>query len=358
MGEKPGLWGLLATACAVVGLVVAAAFLVNPSSHDTRRLSASTLRPPEPPGVPAQSAAPRVELVHRQHAARPVTLHRKHRVTLTVPGPTLDFTVSSFNVLGSSHTGNGGTHARFGSGPARARNVAALVGAHQVDVVGFQEMQADQLNTFLDATGGRYEAYPGFGLGRLNTENSIAWRRDAWKLVSARTVAIPYFRGHPRLMPVVRLRNPRTGIEAWFANFHNPASTPRWGDNSRWRAAATAKETALVSELEGSGVPVFLTGDMNERADYYCALTARTDMHAALSVAGETGGTGAGGTGAGGCAAPPRIRYVDWIFGSDDVLFTGYGEDDGPLVRRTSDHPMVYGRAHLQGEDTTRTVLR
>lgn len=346
MGVKPGLWGLLAAACAVVGLVVAAGFAVQPSSHDERRLSASTLHPPEPSGVPVQSIAPHVELVHRQHTSRPVTLHPKHRVTITVPGPTLELTVGSFNVLGSSHTSRGGTHARFGPGPVRARNVAALIGAHQVDVVGFQEMQGDQLNAFLDATGYRYAAYPGFSLGRLNTENSIAWRRDVWELVSARTVSIPYFRGHPRLMPVVRLRNPETGIEAWFANFHNPADTPQRGNNGRWRAVATAREVALVHELEGSGVPVFLTGDMNERAAYYCALTGSTDMHAAM-----------GGDTTGGCN-PPAIRFVDWVFGSDDVLFTGYGEDDSPLVRRTSDHPLVYGHALLQGEDTTKTVLR
>ena len=349
MGEKPGLWGLLATACAVVGLVVAAGILVHPSTPDAQRLSASTLHPPEPPGVPVQSIAPRVELVHRQRTSRPVTLHRKHRVTVTVPGPTLDFTLGSFNVLGSSHTARGGTHARFGPGPARARNVAALVSAHQVDVVGFQEMQADQLNAFLSATGYRYDAYPGLRLGRLNTENSIAWRRDTWELVSTRTIAIPYFRGHPRLMPVVLLRNPETGIEAWFANFHNPADTPHWGNNARWRAVATAKEAALVNDLRSTGTPVLLTGDMNERAQYYCSLTGRTDMHAAIDLMG--------GSSTGGCN-PPRIRFVDWVFGSDDVLFTGYVEDDGPLVRRTSDHPIVYGRARLQGEDTTKTVLR
>jgi endonuclease/exonuclease/phosphatase family metal-dependent hydrolase len=350
MGEKPGMWGLLATACAVVGLVVVAGFFVAPSTDGPQETSAAPLHPTRRAGLAAASVAPRVELVHRQHAFRPVTLHRKHRVRVTVPGPTLDFTVSSFNVLGSSHTSRGGSHARFGPGPARARSVAALVGAHQVDVVGFQEMQADQLNAFLDATGYRYAAYPGFDLGRLNTENSIAWRRDTWELVSARTVAIPYFRGHPRLMPVVRLRNPQTGLEAWFANFHNPADTPRWGNNGRWRAVATAREAALVNELRTSTqLPVVLTGDMNERASYYCALTGRTDMHAAL--------TGTDGASTGGCDPPP-IRYVDWIFGSDDVLFTGYGEDDGPLVRRTSDHPMVYGQARLQGEDTTKTVLR
>ncbi len=351
MGEKSGLWSLLATACVVVGLVVLAGFVLAPSSEAPPRLSASTLHPPSPPGLDvAGSVAPRTELVHRQRTARPVTLRHKRPVTLTVPGPTLDFTVSSFNVLGSSHTAKGGTHARYGPGPVRARNVAALVDAHQADVVGFQEMQADQLNAFMNATGYRYDAYPGFRLGRLNTENSLAWRKDTWELVSARTLSIPYFRGHPRLMPVVLLRNPETGIEVWFANFHNPADTPHWGNNSRWRAEATDREAALVNELRASTkLPVLLTGDMNDRAGYYCALTTRTDMHAAL------GGTS--GTSSAGCQ-PPGNRYVDWIFGSDDVMFTGYWEDDGPLVRRTSDHPMVYGRAHLQGEDTTRTVLR
>ena len=32
---------------------------------------------------------------------------------------------------------------------------------------------------------------------------------------------------------------------------------------------------------------------------------------------------------------------VDWIFGSDQVAFSGYRVVDGPLVDRATDHPLV-----------------
>ncbi len=340
------MWALLAAACAVTGLVVLAGFVVAPHT-DEARLSASVLHPSSTGGFYAapQTALPRTELVAVPRVGRAVTLSKrpkpKPKKVAVAPTRTLDFTLSSFNVLGSSHTSSGGSHARFASGPTRARQAASLVLGHGVDVVGFQEMQADQLASFQSATGGRFAAYPGFELGRLNTENSIAWRTDTWQLVEKRPIAIPYFRGHTRLMPLVRLRNPATGLEAWFANFHNPADTPRWGNNQRWRAQATAKEIALVNELRSqTGLPVFLTGDMNERAEYFCAVTGSTDLEAAI-----------GGTNDGACR-PPRIRFVDWVFGSPDVTFSNYLEDDGPLVRRTSDHPMIVADAHLEGRTT------
>src|SRR5690349_12194944 len=55
--------------------------------------------------------------------------------------PSTTFTVSTFNLLGSSHTPVGGRRA-----PGTTRMVWAnqLLAKHGVDVVGFQEMQADQ----------------------------------------------------------------------------------------------------------------------------------------------------------------------------------------------------------------------
>ncbi len=343
MGEKSGLWGLLAAACAVTGLVVLAGFFVTPQ-NDRAQLSAVALHPPEGSLAPSQSALPTTELVAAPRIGRAVTLTKRPKPKI-LPPPTLDFTISSFNVLGSSHTRSGGTHARFGPGPERARRAASLVLSHGVEVVGFQEMQADQLASFQRATGGRFAAYPGFELGRLNTENSIAWRTDTWQLVEKRPVSIPYFRGHQRLMPVVRLRNPATGIEAWFANFHNPADTRQWGHNQHWRTVATGKEILIANQLRAeTGLPVFITGDMNERAEYFCAMTGGTDLEAAL-----------GGSNDGACH-PPRIRYVDWIFGSQDVTFSGYLEDASQFVRHTSDHPMIVSEAHLVGKPASPTA--
>lgn len=272
--------------------------------------------------------------------ARQVTLHaRPHHPDKKkpTPAPTLDFVISSFNALGASHTAGGGSHGRYASGSLRARWAAQILAIHDVDVVGFQELQTVQLRSFLAATGGAYDVYPGDSLGSLGAENSIGWRRDTWQLVSADTVSIPYFGGHRRPMPYVLLRNPATGLEAWFANFHNPADTGSHPHQQRWRSAATAVEVGLANRLAGTGKPVFVTGDMNARDGYFCAMTGGAPMISA-----------SGGSNEGACR-PPRDWYVDWIFGSQGVTFSAYAENRGPLVRRTTDHPVIVSTAHLTG---------
>jgi hypothetical protein len=245
--------------------------------------------------------------------------------------------ISSFNVLGNSHTGPGGTKPGYASGRSRMRSALSLLSRHGVDVVGFQELQATQLRELVRVAGGRYDVYPGLSLLQKDSDNSIAWRQDRWELVSATTTQIPYFDGHPRAMPVVLLQNRATGLRAYFANFHNPASTRRFPAQQRWRTRATALEIRLVHRLAAQGHPVFLTGDMHERGEYFCRLTGSTTMMAAR-----------GGSNDGRCRPPGRLA-IDWIFGSPGVTFSGYTEDRGRLVRRVTDHPMIVSRAHLGG---------
>ena len=133
----------------------------------------------------------------------------------------------------------------------------------------------------------------------------MAWRSSVWELVRPETFSVPYFDGNRRRMPVVLLRHKATGLTAYFANVHNPADTRRYHGQQRWRDQATAVEVALVNRLAATGIPVFLTGDMNERDSYFCALTAGTSMVAARG----------GSNGAGGCDAQ-NPRAVDWVFGS------------------------------------------
>lgn len=335
----------MAAACAVTGLVVLAGFFFAPR-NGSAQLSAFGLRPPEASLAAPQSALPTTQIVAAPKVGRAVTLTKKPKPkvkAVALPPPVLDFTISSFNVLGSSHTSSSGNKSRYASGPVRARMAAQLVSNHGVEVVGFQEMQADQLASFQRASGGRFAFYPGFSLARRDTENSIGWRTDTWQLVEKRPFTIPYFHGHPRTMPVVRLRNAATGLEAWFANFHNPADTPRWGNNQHWRTVATGKEILLANQLRASGLPVFFTGDMNERAEIFCAITGGTDLEAAM-----------GGSNDGSCH-PPRIRFVDWIFGSSDATFSGYVEDTSPFVRRTTDHPMIVSNVRIEGKPSTST---
>ncbi len=256
-------------------------------------------------------------------------------VPTPLPPPTLDFTLSSFNVLGASHTSGRGKRPGMASGAVRAVRAAELIRRHGSDVIGFQELQSSQLNTLRAHTD--LDFYPGFALG--DPENSIGWRRDRFVAVEKHTVPIPYFNGGRRNMPFVKLRSLQTGVEAWFANFHNPAETAQYHHQQGYREQATKIEVYLANQLiTQTGLPVFVTGDMNERAAYFCRFTAGTPMVAAR-----------GGTNNGRCLAG-RPRAVDWIFGSQGVQFLSYDEDRSDLVDITTDHPVITARVRIVGK--------
>jgi hypothetical protein len=252
------------------------------------------------------------------------------------PPGALDFTLASFNVLGASHTSPRGNEPERPSGRVRAVGAAILLARHDADVVGFQELQTGQLRVLQRRTG--MDFHPGSSMGVLDSENSIGWRRDHWVAEERHTVRIPYFAGGKRAMPFVRLRSRGTGLEAWFANFHNPAETADFHRQGRFRAAATRIEIALANRLVATGLPVFVTGDMNERSSYYCRFTSQAPMVAASG--GSTGGTR-------GRCRPGDPSTIDWIFGSRGVRFSGYAQDRSRLDRVTTDHPLVTTRVRI-----------
>lgn len=252
----------------------------------------------------------------------------KQGLDLVQVDPTLPttFTIASFNVLGSSHTGTRGDAA----GPARAARAGSLVRRKGVSVVGLQEFQANQVGPFLAAAGMR--AFPGSSLGSLAGENSIAWDAGVWELVEGHTHSIPYFGGKGREMPYVKLRHLGTGRVAWFSNYHNPADVH--GNAQGYRVTATAREAALVRELTADGTPMFTTGDMNERDSYACRFSA-AGMHSADGARTVDGS----------CRLPGD-EWIDWIWGSSAVTFSGYVRDYGPRSDpKISDHPIITATA-------------
>jgi hypothetical protein len=351
----PGVTALVTAAVFVtlvavgVGYVVHSepqdASLVNSASLPTGRASSTPTAPRSPaptlptygaPGLPITITAKPTPTKKPKPKPKPKPAKKKAKPKPPPPPPELDFTLTTFNVLGASHTRNHGRG--MASGSVRAGRAAVILSRHGSDVAGFQELQSPQLAVLQRRTG--MDFFPGFSMGHLNAENSIGWRRSDWVAVEKHTIGIPYFNGHRRQMPYVKLRNLSTGLEAWFMNVHNPADTNQYHHQQRWRARATGIEIALANHLmrDGGGVPVFLTGDMNERAEYFCRLTGGTPMIAAR-----------GGSHVGGCQAG-RPRAVDWIFGSQGVDFTGYFEDRSHLVDITTDHPVVSARVHLVGD--------
>jgi endonuclease/exonuclease/phosphatase family protein len=240
------------------------------------------------------------------------------------------FRVSSFNVLGAAHTEPGGTRPEYANGQTRMRWAMSVLRSANVSVAGLQEFEQPQHAAFQQAAPG-WDVFPGLKRSRSSLANSIVWRSDVWQFVSGYTIDIPYFGGKPKPMPYILLRHVGTGREVWFANFHNPASVH--GPAAQFRREAVSRESALANRLASNGTPVIMTGDMNDRAEFFCPMTARSQMHAAN-----------GGSRGAPCNPPANMR-IDWILGSAGVDFSGYEVRDGALVDRTSDHPFVVASA-------------
>lgn len=242
--------------------------------------------------------------------------------------PTL-FTVSSFNVLGYGHTAPGGNRKGWADGRTRMHWQVDLINEKNVDLVGFQEFQPEQYDEFRTIVGKAWGVYPGNELSRAATHNSIAWRKDTWRLLEKTTIPIPYFDGVRIRMPVLRLENQVTLQQIWLGNFHNPANAR--GNAQRYRDEATRLEVAMANRLRtNTGLPVFVTGDMNEKDQYFCRMTGGAPMLAADG----------GSNGPGGCQPPSPIQ-VDWIFGPVEAHFSAYLADRTFAVRRSTDHPMI-----------------
>jgi endonuclease/exonuclease/phosphatase family metal-dependent hydrolase len=248
--------------------------------------------------------------------------------------------VASLNTLGASHTRDGRPYPTY---DVRTPQQVALLNSYGTDVVGLQEFQCKQRESFLATAGTTFGIYPDDAMVHSNllnpadcvadTENSIVWRNSTMEFLGGWTIDVPYF-DRPRKMPVVLLRERATGRTAYFINVHNPASGVGYGNQAANRAAAIAVERAKVIELRATGRPVFITGDFNDKLPAFCPLTAGKLMITPDSIPSY------------GCAAPPSLG-IDWIFAAGQARFTRYARDWRPKNLKLTDHPIVWTRAHL-----------
>lgn len=273
---------------------------------------------------PAGSARPVVPIRYQvQRPARPLELKP---VPVDVD---YGFDVATLNVLGSNHT----RHSKqWAPGVVRTRTAAGVLRSRGADVMGFQEVQADQLGV-LHAQLGGYTIWPSSALGGNGLRLQIAWRSDLFELVASGTITTE-FSTQRRPIPWVKLRSRETGGEFYFLTVHN---SPRSLEAERDRA--TASEIVLLRQLLSTGLPVLVVGDMNEKEEFFCRVGAATGMVAAN-----------GGRAGGGCVLPPPPTGLDWIMGGNVTGFSGYVRQH---VGRISDHPVVTAHVTL-----TTTVLR
>jgi hypothetical protein len=253
---------------------------------------------------------------------------RAERIAQGLPvTPAQTFGIASFNMLGASHTTGKGRRAHFANGATRAGQAASLVSSLGVDVVGAQEFEPVQQSVFLSRLP-NFSVFPGQSLSVIDGTNSIAWDSTQFDLVQAETIAIPYFGGRAVQMPYVLLEQKASGQRYWFANFHNPADVH--GGAQHWREQATALEADLAARLHDTGVPVLMTGDFNEHAEFYCRIAGMAPM--LKSASGALPGPP--------CSVPPGPR-VDWVLGSTPVSFANYRELDGGSIEAITDHPVI-----------------
>ena len=245
----------------------------------------------------------------------------------SVSGPT-SFRVSSFNILGYDHTAPGGSKKGYADGAMRMKWATQLIKSRQVDVVGLQEFQPQQYNKWVKKASASYDIFPGYidTIGFLR--NSIAWRKDKFRLVASSWIKLPYFKGEVLRMPLVLLQSIQTGQQIYFMNFQNPADVR--GNAQKWRLIGQRLQIALVNQLKASnGLPIVWTGDMNAKKQVFCRVTKQAGMISA------SGGVRTDAT----CQPPPGM-VVDWIFGSK-VAFSNYQQDRSAKVVRTTDHHML-----------------
>lgn len=239
-----------------------------------------------------------------------------------VPQPADPFTfqIGTLNVLGSQHTRGS---RRYGPGTTRTARAVGMFQSRGVDLLGLQEVQDDQLNVLYGRLGG-FGIWPGRALGNNGVRLQIAYNLSLFELVDTGSITTRFdFQSRP--IPYVLLRNRATGGEFWVVTIHN---SPRTQEADR--DSATAAEIALVNRLRATGRPVLVTGDMNEKAEWFCKASTGAGLVAAN-----------GGSGAGGCVLPPGPLRIDWIMGGGGVDFSGYVQDGASLAGIT-DHYFVH----------------
>ena len=239
---------------------------------------------------------------------------------------TMVFQIASFNVLGSQHTAPGGDHPRYPSAGVRNGGAVSRIRAFGIDIVGMQELQPDQLNAIQSMTG--YAAYPGYAFGSRETDNSILYDDSRFDFVSGSYFTIHFMHAN-RPQTILRLRDKETGREFYVLNMHASAGE---GGYAVTRRAGHFTAAATINNLKSEGIPIFLTGDMNDRAEFFCRVAPITGMVAAI-----------GGSTAGGCHPAGRLG-VDWIMGWGNVSWSNYIEDRSTLGR-VSDHHFFAGTA-------------
>ncbi|MCW2767112.1 MAG: cutinase family protein [Nocardioides sp.] len=242
--------------------------------------------------------------------------------------------VTTFNVLGSSHTQPGGGAMTYAPGRIRAEWTANFLQAAKSGILAFQELKTDQAQALERALGDTYSFYPGSRGAPRVVWQSIMWDSSQWELVEAEDIWVPVI-GTTRPNPFVLLRNRGTGREVGVLNVHNSSkNTP---ERQRERNQAVRLEIKEILKRRHQGIPVLFLGDMNEREKVFCKVTGQTDLEAVT-----------GGSNTGKCR-PPGTMHFDWMFASPEFKVRSRAFVRTPQIVRITDHAVLTSTMSVPG---------
>jgi endonuclease/exonuclease/phosphatase family metal-dependent hydrolase len=159
---------------------------------------------------------------------------------------------------------------------SRLRRSVDVLASAQVDVAGLQEVRPDQNAAFRqeDYGGSIYDIYPAADSNGGNfSPNPIIWNKSKYKRVGQVTdLKVSYFEDSAgqtsQEVPIIKLQSIETGQQFYVANTHDPADTATHGDNANLRLANANRYVPYFKQLsQESGLPIFFTGDFNNRYD-------------------------------------------------------------------------------------------
>lgn len=252
------------------------------------------------PSAPADAVQPRQAASQEQQASRAQRTMR----------------VGTFNIMGSIHT--------RGGDKARTIRIAKQLKKRRLNLMGLQEVQPDQLRVLRKRMPG-YRFAPGNVDEHQGFQLQVVWKKHEFDLLAQGHIMTP-FRNTVRRAPWVRLRHEASGRIIQVINVHNPKN-----DQERNQDVALKREIKLYKKLRPKGV-VLLLGDMNDKREFFCKVTRRTD--ATSSKGGSHSKRG--------CRPPARMS-IDWITGGGGLGWAGHQRDDVA----TSDHPIHHTRMTL-----------
>jgi endonuclease/exonuclease/phosphatase family metal-dependent hydrolase len=298
-----------------------------PSATASASATATASAVPEQPVVPGTVVTPMTKKQLKAQAEREAAIaEAKANAT------PYEFTIATFNVLGSQHSTPSGDHSKYPAASSRSAGAANYIKNYGVDIVGTQELKPDQLNAITSYTG--FEAFPGYAFGERDTDNSILYDPDQFELVDGSSYSITFMNA-VRPQTVARFKDKATGREFYMINTHVSAGEGKYAAS---RAAGHQAAINEVNSLKADGLPIFVTGDMNDRETFFCRFAPATGMIAAI-----------GGSASNGCQ-PARALGVDWIMASPDVELSNYVEDRSTLGR-VSDHHFFASDVLVPGEE-------